>query len=102
MAKQEFKLQPNQIVKFREGDYLYGCTASFQDRVAWVIFQAYCQPIEKYDENLNFKSEKIRKNDIVEVYNVPEKEFIECTKKIFNKRFDPSAYNLELVWKREE
>ena len=96
-----FKLQPNQIVKFRE-ENSYGCTAAFQNRVAWVIYPSYCHHIEKFNDNLDFNSKTLRKNDIMAVYNVPESEFTECTKKIFNKRFNPEDYNLETVWKREE
>lgn len=86
------KLNCCNLVRLRNG--LIGVVACFGDVPSWLIFKAYINPINKYDENLKHKNTQY---DIMEVY---DGSTIEDVNNVFKTRFNTD--NLELIWKREE
>lgn len=90
----------NQVVKNRKGEY--GVVASWQNKPKYIVFNAYAQKIDFFDENFRClkgsTEEKRREYDIVEVYDGTP---VENADTVFKSR-KYKADGLTLVWKEEE
>lgn len=84
------ELQNDQIVVLRNG--LIGVVGSFNNKPAWVIFKAYINTINKYNELLEHKNHNY---DIVEIYDGSN---VVNVNEIFTKSFNISS--CKKIWER--
>jgi len=86
------ELTCNNIIKLRNGKV--GAVTCFNDRPAILVFEAYTNPISRYDAELK------NKNTDYDIVEVRDGNGVERLQDIYRKRFDLEA--LPLIWKREE
>jgi hypothetical protein len=89
----------NQVVKNRKGEY--GVVASWNNKPKYIVYQAYIQKVDAFDENLRYTKgsteEKRREYDIVEIYDGTP---VENADTVFKSR-KYNADGLTLLWKEE-
>ena len=84
--------EKNTIVKLRNGQV--GVVTSFNDKPSHIVFKAFCNPITKFNENLENSNHEY---DIMEIYRG---ENLETLTDVWKKSFVFDEANL--IWKRND
>lgn len=85
------KLEVNDIVKIRRGDF--GVVVGFNNKPCAILFHSFTSVLTRYNENLKHSNKEY---DIVAVYNGDK---VESYKEVYRAKFDPDALELELRYK---
>lgn len=81
----------NQIVKLRNGKI--GVVVSFNNKPSHVVFQAFCNPITKFNDNMEQTNHEY---DVMEIY---DGNGLSVITDVWKKKFDISQY--PLIWSRQ-